>query len=210
MTSGGPTSWLGADRWSGVQPGTLVSVPDESELIGGVEKREINIVPPDPTWPDRFETERQHIIDALGAVARRVDHVGSTSVRGLAAKPTVDIDLSVPDADDESAYLPALVEAGYRLRVRQPGHRMVRTPQLDVHVHICTEGSEWERRHLLFRDWLRTDEHDRDAYAALKRDLAEREWSDMNTYAEAKGAFIAEITARAEAWANRVDWTVGK
>jgi GrpB-like predicted nucleotidyltransferase (UPF0157 family) len=87
------------------------------------------------------------------------------------------------------------------LRVRQPGHRMLRTAALDVHVHICGEGSEWERRHLLFRDWLRLDAADREAYAALKRELAEREWAGMNAYAQAKSALIVEITVRAEEWA---------
>lgn len=185
-------------------------MPDASELIGGIEKREIVVVPYMPDWPDRFEVERRRIIAAVGTVARRVDHVGSTSVHGLTAKPIIDIDLSVPDADDEPAYLPALQEAGYRLRVRQAGHRMVRTPALDVHLHICTEGSEWERRHLLFRDWLRTNERDRHAYAALKSALAELEWSDMNAYADAKSSMIAEINARAADWADRVGWAVGK
>ena len=182
---------------------------DEYELIGGIEKREIVIVPYNPAWPARFAVERRRIVDALGAAARRVDHVGSTSVPGLDAKPVIDIDLSVQDPDDEPAYLPVLEQAGYHLRVRQPGHRMVRTAALDVHVHICAEGSEWERRHLLFRDWLRLDEPDRGAYAALKRDLARRDWLDMNAYAESKGTLIGEITARAEAWAKRTDWENG-
>jgi GrpB-like predicted nucleotidyltransferase (UPF0157 family) len=99
------------------------------------------------------------------------------------------------------------LDAGYRLRVRQPGHRMVRTPALDVHVHICTAGSEWERRHLLFRDWLRANADDRDAYARLKRRLAEQDWPGMNAYADAKGPLIAEIITSAETWARSTDWT---
>lgn len=181
-------------------------MPDETELIGGQEQRDIVIVAYDPGWPARFATERRRIVRALGSTARRVDHIGSTSVPGLAAKPIIDIDLSVPDPDDEPAYLPALQRAGYHLRVRQPGHRMVRTVDLDVHVHICREASEWERRHLLFRDRLRSDSADRDAYAALKRELARREWPDMNAYADAKSVLIGEIMARAEAWAHEVDW----
>jgi len=175
---------------------------DMVELIGGVEKRDIRVVPYDPDWPMRFEQERARIADALGPVARRIDHIGSTSVPGLAAKPIIDIDLSVPDVADEAAYLDQLLAAGYRLRVREPGHLMVRTPTLDVQVHICASGSEWERRHLLFRDWLRTDATDRAAYAALKVELASREWPDMNGYAAAKGALISEITVRAEQWAR--------
>jgi GrpB-like predicted nucleotidyltransferase (UPF0157 family) len=182
---------------------------DDYELIDGPEKRDIRIVAYDVAWPARFVTERDRIVAALGAVARRVDHIGSTSVPGLAAKPIVDIDLSVPDVDDEPPYLPALERAGYHLRVRQPGHRMVRTDDRGVHVHICTEGSDWERRHLLFRDWLRHDKADREAYASLKRELANHDWPDMNTYAAAKGTLIAEITARAEEWASAVGWNPG-
>ncbi|MGK5627825.1 GrpB family protein [Streptomyces sp. URMC 123] len=182
---------------------------DGTELIGGQEKRDIQVVAYDPAWPDAFERERRRIVAALGPVARRVDHVGSTAVPGLVAKPIIDIDLSVPDADDEGAYLGALEAAGYQLRVRQPGHRMVRTPDLGVHVHICAEGSDWERRHLLFRDWLRHDAADREAYGRHKRELARRDWPDMNAYAAAKGTLIAEITERAEAWARATGWAPG-
>jgi GrpB-like predicted nucleotidyltransferase (UPF0157 family) len=180
----------------------------EGELIGGVERREIVIVDYDVEWPASFGVERDRICSALGSRAVRVDHVGSTSVPGLAAKPILDIDLSVLDVEDEDAYLPDLIDAGYELRVRQPGHRMVRTPALDVHVHICASGSDWERRHLLFRDWLRRNDADRSAYAALKRDLAAKEWPDMNAYADAKGELVAEITARAESWAVTSAWQV--
>ncbi|MHA6630937.1 GrpB family protein [Pseudonocardia sichuanensis] len=182
-------------------------MPEETELIGGPEKRAIRIVAHDPAWPTRFAAERARIVQALGATARRVYHIGSTAVPGLVAKPIIDIDLSVPDPGDEPSYLPALERAGYHLRVRQPGHRMVRSAALDVHVHVCGEGSDWERRHLLFRDWLRRDAADRAAYAALKRALAERDWADMNAYAEAKGGLIAEITVRAEEWAQAVGWS---
>jgi GrpB-like predicted nucleotidyltransferase (UPF0157 family) len=178
-------------------------------LIGGVEKREIQIVPPDPTWPDRFAAERAKIVVALGAKAVRVDHIGSTSIPGVAAKPIIDIDLSIKDADYEEDYLPGLVAAGYQLRVREPGHRMVRTANLGVHVHCCTTGSDWERRHLLFRDWLRYDETDRLAYGELKKELARHDWPDMNVYAEAKSSLIREITARAEKWAVVSNWSVG-
>lgn len=180
---------------------------EQFELIGGQEKRVIVVAPYDPSWLERFARERDRIGAALGPLARRIDHIGSTSVRGLAAKPIIDIDLSVPDADDEDAYLPRLRDAGYHLRVREPGHRMVRTPELDVQVHICTTGSDWERRHLLFRDWLRHDPADRSRYGELKARLAERDWPDMNAYAAAKGPLIAEITARAESWARAGGWT---
>jgi len=180
---------------------------EDIELIGGQEKRDIKVVPYDEAWPRRFAQERARIIAALGPLAHRVDHIGSTAVPGLAAKPIVDIDLSVPNADDEDAYLPQLLAAGYRLRVRQSGHRMVRTQDLAVHVHICTTGSDWERRHLLFRDWLRHDTVDRELYGELKQRLAARDWPDMNAYAATKSPLIAEITEHAEAWAHSTQWT---
>ena len=176
------------------------------ELIGGIEKRTIVLVPYDDAWPHAFERERRRIASALGEVAIRIDHIGSTSIPGLVAKPVIDIDVSVADPDDEAGYLPALESAGSRLRVREPGHRMVRTANRDVHVHICRSGSDWERRHLLFRDWLRHDARDRQAYAVLKQSLAQRDWQDMNAYASAKGPLIEQITARAEKWAAQGAW----
>lgn len=166
-------------------------------LIGGRERREIVLVDHDPAWAGRYEVERRRIVEALGDRALRIDHIGSTSVPGLAAKPIVDIDLSVADPDDEPAYVPDLEAAGYVLRVREPGHRLVRTPELDVHVHVCALGSEWEQRHLVFRDWLRTHPDDRQRYEDVKRSLADRVWDDTNDYADAKTDVIAAIMARA-------------
>ncbi|WP_207843430.1 GrpB family protein [Williamsia soli] len=178
------------------------------ELIGGIEQRAIVLVPYEPAWPADFAREQRRIESALGEAAIRIDHIGSTSIPGLSAKPIIDINLTVRDPDDEVAYLPALESAGYRLRVREPGHRMVRTPELDVHVHVCAPGSDWQRRHLLFRDWLRHNVADRATYEALKKCLAAQEWSDMNEYAAAKGPLIGEITDRAEQWAQRTGWRV--
>jgi GrpB-like predicted nucleotidyltransferase (UPF0157 family) len=182
--------------------------PQNVELIGAVEKRVIEIAPPDPRWPAKFTFEREKIMKSLGDRAIRIDHIGSTSIPGLAAKPVIDIDLSVHNVDREAEYLPHLLDAGYQLRVRESGHRMVRTPNLGVQVHVCSTGSEWERRHLLFRDWLRYDSSDRDAYSALKIQLAQQDWSDMNAYAQAKGPLISDIITRAEKWASETGWTV--
>lgn len=187
--------------------GHAVRVNDELELLGGVEKRSIVIVDYTGEWPRRFELERQGIAAALGPLALRTDHVGSTAVPGLAAKPVVDIQVSVRDPEAEPAYLPQLQQAGYQLRVRSPGHWMVRTAERDVHVHICGAGSDWERRHLLFRDWLRRAPADRALYQATKEQLALTEWSDMNAYADAKTAVIREISSRAEAWAASTGWS---
>jgi GrpB-like predicted nucleotidyltransferase (UPF0157 family) len=132
--------------------------------------------------------------------------VGSTSVPGLAAKPIVDIQVTVDDPDDEAAFAPDLVAAGYELRVREPRHRMFRTPARDVQVHVWAAGSDDERRHLLFRDWLRVDAADRGHYEDTKRALATRRWRDVNDYAQAKSPVIAEIMGRAESWAARQGW----
>jgi GrpB-like predicted nucleotidyltransferase (UPF0157 family) len=166
-------------------------------LIGGREKRTIVIADYDPAWPARYSAERTRILDAIGPAVRRIEHIGSTSVPGLAAKPIVDILVAVDDPDDEAAFVPALEAAGYVLRVREPGHRMLRTPERDVHVHVWRDGSAEIERYLLFRDRLRASAQDRAAYERLKRALAAREWDDMNDYADAKGALIREITRRA-------------
>lgn len=176
------------------------------ELIGGPEQRAVVIEPYSPAWLTLFEEHRRRIEDALGSVACRVDHIGSTAVPGLAAKPIVDIQVSVPDVEHEPSYLEPLLDAGYRLRVREPGHRMFRTPELDVHIHVCHAGSDWERRHLLLRDWLRESTDDRKAYAALKAELQGQGWQTLNHYADAKTDLISEMTARAEAWATSSRW----
>jgi GrpB-like predicted nucleotidyltransferase (UPF0157 family) len=152
----------------------------------------------DPAWPERFADERAKIASALPQ-AIRIEHIGSTSVPGLAAKPVVDIIVVVPDIDAPAVHT-GLEAAGYQLRVRESGHRMYRTPALDVHVHLWTDPEDTER-HLVFRDWLRVNGDDCKRYEAVKRDLATRTWADMNDYADAKSPVIRDITTRAEAWA---------
>lgn len=169
------------------------------ELIGGRERRRIVIAAYDPAWPARFAREKELIDGALGPRALRIEHIGSTSVPGLAAKPIVDILVSVADAGEEPAYLPRLERAGYALRVREPGHRMLRTADLGVHVHVWSAADPELARHLRFRDRLRASAADRAAYERLKRELAGREWAAMDDYAAAKGALIAAITARGAA-----------
>lgn len=169
----------------------------ERLLVGGPEHRVIVLVAYDPAWPARFAAERDTIVRALGQTAVRVEHVGSTSVPGLTAKPVVDVLLTVPDVEDEQGYVPALAVAGYELRVREPGHRMVRTPTLDVHVHVYTDGSAGAQEMLTFRDRLRTSATDRELYARTKAELARRDWPTMNHYAEAKTAVVREILGRA-------------
>lgn len=167
-------------------------------LIGGREKPEIVIADYDSTWPRRFEHEQKRIRKALGATALRIEHIGSTAVPGLAAKPVIDVLVTVEDPDDESTLLPAFESAGFELRVREPGHRMFRTSRRDIHVHIWANADPEVDRYLTFRDRLRRSREDCAAYDELKRDLATREWSDMNEYADAKTDLIAAIITRAE------------
>jgi GrpB-like predicted nucleotidyltransferase (UPF0157 family) len=168
----------------------------DSVLIGGREERTVEIVDYTSSWETRFAGERARIEGALGTVARRIEHIGSTAVPGLAAKPIVDIMVTVDDPDDEDAYRRPLEEAGYVLRVREPAHRMFRTPARDVHVHIWRAGSDDEHRHILFRDRLRSNADDRDEYERTKRSLVGH-YRDMNHYAEAKTAVIRTILTRA-------------
>lgn len=169
-------------------------------LIGGIEKRKIVIVDYDPLWPEKFQAHVAIISQALGPKALVIEHVGSTSVPGLAAKPIIDINVVIEDSSNEAAYLPALVAAGYVLRVREPDwheHRMFRTPELDVHIHIFSLGCVEIARTLAFRDRLRSHAEDRLRYETLKRKLAKEDWPDMNAYAQAKGELVEEIIARA-------------
>ena len=160
----------------------------------------IVIVDYDDAWPERFRGESARIRRALGQRVMGLEHVGSTAVPGLSAKPIVDILLVVGDSADEAAYLPALERAGYELRVREPDfdeHRLMRTPEKDVHIHVFSLGSSEIERLRLFRDHLRRHEGDRHRYSDVKRDLALRTWPTMQHYAEAKTDVITQIMARA-------------
>ena len=162
----------------------------------------IHLADPDPAWPSLFEREAARIRAALGGRVRLLEHVGSTSVPGLAAKPIIDMVLAVPDSADEASYVPDLEAAGYVLRIREPEwfeHRVFKGPDTDVNLHVFTEGASEIGRMLTFRDRLRASDADRDRYAAVKRDLAARRWTWVQEYADAKSAVVAEILERAEA-----------
>lgn len=170
-----------------------------ADLIGGKEKRELVVVDSDPAWPLTYLHHQRRIIASLGSGAVSIEHIGSTSVPGLAAKPIIDILIVVDDITAEEDYLPHLNAAGYHLRVREPGHRMVRTPERDIHVHILEADSPQIDEYLLLRDHLREDEEDRDLYARTKQHLAAQDWDDMNAYADAKTEVITQIKDRARA-----------
>jgi GrpB-like predicted nucleotidyltransferase (UPF0157 family) len=181
------------DVWPGF------SITEGSERVG----EPIRIVDPDPEWPRRFDRWRQVVGSALGDLAPRIEHIGSTAVPGLPAKPIVDIQVSVADLDDEG-YVAPLERTGVQLRSRDDLHRYFRPfpgrPR-DVHVHVCAAGSGWEREHLLFRDYLRAHPDARDAYAAVKRRAAATWADDGFAYTDAKSEVILALLEDAERWA---------
>ena len=153
------------------------------------------------TWAELFASHAERIRGALGAVALGVEHVGSTAVPGLAAKPIIDIVVTVPDSSDESAFVAALEAAGYVLRIREPEsfeHRMFNRPESDVHVHVLSAGCVEVDHMVNFRDHLRADRNDRELYERTKQELAARRWKYVQHYADAKSDVIAKIMTRAE------------
>lgn len=156
----------------------------------------------DPRWPEQYERERARIAGALGARALRIEHVGSTAVPCLAAKPIVDVVLQVADAADEAAWLPPLDDAGYVLRIREPDwhqHRLLKGPDAEIHLHVYGTPCAEVERMLLFRDWLRARPDERALYERTKRALAARTWRHVQSYADAKTTVVEQILARAAA-----------
>ena len=140
------------------------------------------------------------IRQALGDRLIRIEHTGSTSVPGLAAKPIIDITLVVADSADEASYVPQLEGAGYVLRIREPDwfqHRLFKGPDTNTNIHTFSAGSPEIERMVAFRDWLRSNDDDRDLYERTKRDLASRDWQYVQHYADAKTEVVEAIMARA-------------
>lgn len=159
----------------------------------------VTLSQPDPAWPALFAREAERIREALGAAALQLEHVGSTAVPELAAKPIIDVLLVVRDAADEASYAPSLEGAGYVLHRRDPEsheHRLFKRETPAVHAHVLSEGCPDIERMLAFRDRLRADAGDRALYLETKRRLAERTWRRMREYAEAKSEIIEQILAR--------------
>lgn len=171
-----------------------VTIGEREPLRGRVE-----LVEYDPEWPRLYAAEEEKIRAALGARALQVEHTGSTSVPGLAAKPILDIVLAVADSADEDAYVPALEAAGYTLRIREPDwfeHRTLRGTEPRV-LHVFSAGCEEIERMLAFCDRLRSNDADRELYERTKRELAARRWDYVQHYADAKGEVVEQILARA-------------
>lgn len=160
-----------------------------------------------PAWPHWYSTESAAIRGVLGSAVRRVEHTGSTSVPGLAAKPVIDIVLVLADTSDETGYVPALEAIGYTLHAREPAwyeHRcLIRRVHdgapYDVNLHVFPAelaAPEIEKM-LAFRDWLRSNDEDRARYEQIKRELARRDWRYVKDYANAKSDIVEEILTRA-------------
>jgi GrpB-like predicted nucleotidyltransferase (UPF0157 family) len=148
----------------------------------------------DPVWPRQYEKHRRTIVEQLGDTIVLLEHVGSTSVPGLAAKPRIDILLVVEDSSDEAAYVPALEAAGFELHIREVDwheHRCLKAVDPDANLHVFSPGCVEIERMIGFRDWLRTHDDDR-----LLR-LAAQQWEFVQDYADAKSEVIEEIRIRA-------------
>jgi GrpB-like predicted nucleotidyltransferase (UPF0157 family) len=202
VPSGGPPGFVQERRTVRAAPATegqlaAIRVGDPPPPVGPIVLADY-----DREWPRIFEREAERIRAALGDCAEAIEHTGSTSVPGLAAKPIIDIVLVVEDSADEAAYVPALEAAGYVLRTREPEwyeHRLLRTPDRSVSIHVLSRGCEEVERMVRFRDHLRANEDDRELYERTKRELAAHNWKFGQNYADAKTGVIREILARAGA-----------
>ncbi len=192
------------------------TAPEPEFLVPRELGAQVVIAEADPTWAEEYAVEESLVRGALGAVATRVHHAGSTSVPGLAAKPVIDILLTVADPAAEASYVPMLESVGYVLHHREPHwhhHRLLkkgtphfapdRPPGPRVNLHVFPDDCEEVRRMLAFRDWLRVDEDDRRLYEETKRALAARSWDTVQDYADAKTVVVAQIMERALAAADQ-------
>jgi GrpB-like predicted nucleotidyltransferase (UPF0157 family) len=155
----------------------------------------------DPGWPAQFETLRPRIAAALDALATAIEHVGSTAVPGLAAKPIIDIDVLLRSAADLPLAITKLASLGYAHRgdLGIPGREAFRTPPnvFPHHLYVWLAGAREFQRHIAFRDYLRTHPQDANAYATLKRKLAGKSATDREAYTQAKTEFVEAILRRA-------------
>ena len=185
------------------------SVAAGGRQVGRSRNEPVAIVEYDALWPKMFAWISTRLAQGLGDRAVRIDHVGSTSVPGLAAKPVIDVQISVPDAEDDAAYLAPIEAEGFEMRWIETGHRYLRPPpELPRlwQVHVCSAGGEWERVHILFRDYLRSHPDAAADYVAVKREMAEKHRLDAIAYNDAKGPFIVGVVAKAEEWAKNTGW----
>jgi GrpB-like predicted nucleotidyltransferase (UPF0157 family) len=154
----------------------------------------------DPAWPGQYAGEAAKIRAALGEGALVLEHVGSTSIPRMSAKPIIDIVLGVPDSANEDAYEPALTAQGYRLHLREPDwyeHRVMKGDGPPVNLHVFTAGCPEIARMTGFRDRCRAHPEEFELYLCAKRELAARTWRHVQHYANAKSQVVEAIIARA-------------
>lgn len=164
--------------------------------LGAWSPAPVEVVAPDPTWAAAYAVVRGRIFAALGERVLAVEHVGSTAVGDMWAKPVIDIDLTVADSAAEDAWLPDLEAAGFVLRVREPEreeHRLVRGQDPTSNVHVFSAGAREPQRHVMFRDWLRTHAEDRDRYSAIKCEVAACGFTEGMLYNNAKAGFVYDL-----------------
>jgi GrpB-like predicted nucleotidyltransferase (UPF0157 family) len=177
--------------------------PDDVYLIGRQRHNaQIHLEAYDPSWPVLYEREAARVRGQLGETVVRLEHIGSTSVPGLRAKPIIDMLLVVAEPAAERDYVRPLESVGYVLKIREPDwheHRLLKGPDTDINLHVHPPTSAEVNRCLLFRDWLRANEDDRRLYEDTKLELAARRWTYVQDYADAKSDVVEEILARATA-----------
>lgn len=168
---------------------------------GNVEYNQtIQLNPYDEKWPALFEREKERILKILKDKALMIEHIGSTSVPGLMAKPIIDILLVVEDAGKEEDYMDDLYRHGYILRVREPdfeNHHMFKGPDTDIHLHVFSKGSKEIEKYLLFRNYLRLHDDARELYENTKKELAKKTWKYVQNYADAKSEVVQKILSDA-------------
>jgi GrpB-like predicted nucleotidyltransferase (UPF0157 family) len=167
----------------------------------------IDVAPHDPEWVGEFEREAAAIRNVLSDVLLRIEHVGSTAVPGLPAKPIIDIQVSVGDIEERESFVRPLERIGYLFAPDpdSPDYHFLGKPRerpRRYHVHVCAAGSGEEIRHLVVRDFLRSHSEEAAKYADLKRELARRTHQDRLAYIEGKEPFMRDLEQRAVAWSK--------
>jgi GrpB-like predicted nucleotidyltransferase (UPF0157 family) len=184
---------------------TAICIEGDFEMWATAVTRDIVVSAYDPAWPDWFDTVRRYVWPAIADIAVRIDHVGSTAVPGLAAKPIIDIDIVVASEDEVRAVVERIAEIGYRWRgdLGVVGREAFDTAHDDRlpphHLYVLVENNKAHLDHVLLRDLLRGHDEARDRYAALKRHNAELANNDMDVYVAAKATLVAELLRRARA-----------
>ena len=186
--------------WNPYETPSIEEINAARAGIGAWKPAPVLVVAPDAAWPEWYAEIRGRVVTALGDRALAIEHVGSTAVPGLWAKPVIDVDLAVADSSAEDDWLPDLEAAGFELRVREPEweqHRVLRGRDPVANLHVFSEGAREPQRHRLFRDWLRSHPDDRDRYSEVKREVASRGFDDAMLYNNAKAWFVYDVYERA-------------